>query len=681
MFEKLKSKIISREKSITGLRDYSTGFYGINSGFSGVWDKGSIYDNSYASVKAIANAFVEIRPYTINARGKEIETSLSRALYNPNDRMSPAMFRETLATMALIHKKVYILVHHKKGREVFAGGLKLTPDNIAGFTFLEGIVETVIEGKKTFTHPYYGTLSEKDVIEITVGVNPYNLSAGYSPATAIKKWASVDDYIVAYEAGLFENGAVPAGQFVITAKSPESFKQIVADMQRRHRGSGKNNNVQYIYKPIDPITGLAQSAQVEWIPFSLPNNNLALSDIFKQVNEKLDSAYGVPASIRGVSKNNNYASAAVDEAHFMKFTVKPFATKIWDSFTHELNRITGGLGYAITFDMDEVSLADEKKVLAETKKIEIDILTAGLSAGYSAEQIIKGFGLTIDMDALKAVDLDEKSKKKQCSCEIKAKKAELDESQQPVKDELYGIIQKNIQARVDAVINELENQDEAGDFDYLALNEVAEDTSKDSQTLTVAMLAVLLVYMAKTGKNSYANGVSLLPDDASGATGYTLPEKTRNSYEKYLTEVVESFSKDNVASIKEILENSAKNGWSKNELKNALKDVMDTDEWRIERLAYNEERRAYNTADLDAMVELQDQTGVKITKTWETADAGACDFCREMAGSTVDVETAFILKDETLTLENGDIFLNDFVDMETAQLHPNCRCYMMYKVK
>ena len=702
MFDKLRTKLFTTSSKSVEIPTLGSGFYSLSSGRSTtLWDKGSVYDNSYASIKAIANSFVEIRPYAVNERGKEVKTSAVEALYSPNDRMSPAMFREALAVMTLTHRKAYILVWHKYKGKVVAGGKNITADNIVGYTFLEDVGETVVNGVKSYFTANHGTLTEQDVMEISVGVNPYNLNTGYSPAVAIKKWASVDDYIVAYEAGLFENGAVPAGQFIITAPNPDKFREIVSGMQSKHRGSGKNNNVQYVYRPIDPSTGQATSSQVEWIPFSQNNNSLALDAIFNQVNEKLDSAYGVPASIRGVSSNNNYASSAVDEAHFMKFTVKPFATKIWDSFTHELNRILDGkLGCQITFDLDEISMADENKVVAETKKAEIDILTAGLSAGYSAEKVIAGFGLNIDFEALgepKTInisaddetddsepDMASESKKKHsvgCSCNHSHKKAELNDSQQAVKDELYGVIENQVDNQTGAVIDELEKQDDAGDWDLVALETASETSDEQNFAFASAMMAVLVAYMLVTGKKTYKQGVDMLPDDTTGATGYTLPEKTRRSYEDYLKNVGASFNGDTTGKIKDILKQSADEKWNKNQLKEALKEVSKTDDWRIERLAYNEERRAYNMADLDAMIELQNQTGVRISKTWHTADSGACDYCKEMAGHTENVSSSFLAKNETLTLEDGSVFLNDFVDMDVAQLHANCRCYVQYKVE
>ena len=94
------------------------------------------------------------------------------------------------------------------------------------------------------------------MLEISIGADPNDLDAGYAPSVAIKKWADVDDFIASYQAGFFENGAVPAGEFIITARNTQDFEDIVAKLKRQHRGSGNNNNVVYVHRPMSPDTGM-----------------------------------------------------------------------------------------------------------------------------------------------------------------------------------------------------------------------------------------------------------------------------------------------------------------------------------------------------------------------------------------------------------------------------------------
>lgn len=353
--------------------------------------KSNDFENAYPSITKINNKFMKIRPFAINEKGERIEqrTPVIDALYSPNKLNSSVEFREALSLMYLVHPKTHILVWRKEGAAVVPGG-NIRPNNIAGFTFMENVSSVTINGKTTYTlysDNGMSTYTDDEVITLR-GLNPYAInSGGYSATLAAKKWATIDDYIAQYQKGFFENGAVPSGRFNIIANSLQDFKDIKNRLESSHRGAGHNNNIDYVYTPVDPSTGKPTQAQIEWIPYSVSNRELSLKDLFEQANKKIDSAYGVPASIRGVGENNNYATARTDQQNFMENVVDPITLKIWTGFTHELNRITGGLGVGISYDIDIPSLADEEKVEEERDKIKDERVQAWLERGYSLSSI------------------------------------------------------------------------------------------------------------------------------------------------------------------------------------------------------------------------------------------------------------------------------------------------------
>lgn len=345
------------------------------------------YENAYPSITKIVNRFMKIAPYAINE--KKVQVPQARAvekLYHPNQQMSSVDFREALAVMYLVHPRTHVLVWRLEDGMARPGG-EITPDNIAGYTFLENAVETTIAGKTTYT-VNGSTYNDTEVITLK-GMFPYNLARGYSATESAKRWSRIDDYIADYQQGFFKNGAVPAGQFIITAPTAKEYRDIVDMMQSRHRGAGKNNNVTYAHRPIDPNSGKPAEAQIEWIPFNVDNKNLDLKSIFDQVNQKLDSSFGVPASIRGVGENNNFATAQMDNRNFVENVIDPLALKIWTRFTHELNRITGGLGYAITYELELPSVTEDEKIQAERSKILVDTVIAAVAAGFSVESVVE----------------------------------------------------------------------------------------------------------------------------------------------------------------------------------------------------------------------------------------------------------------------------------------------------
>lgn len=721
MFDKISKLFSPSKNNATTSKSYvSSGYYDWDSALDFI--KGPSYDNTYSSVKAIANAFLEIQPYAINEDGEEVDAPAINVLSSPNKSMTGVFFREALATLTLVHRKVYILVWHeeKKGQIVCTEGA--TKDNIVGYTFLENtrpVIVDEVSGKKIYKHTKYGTLTDKSVIEISAGVDPYDLDAGYNPSVASHKWASLDDYMAAYHAGQFENGAVPAGQFVITASSEEEFQEIVAGMQRKHRGSGKNNNVTYVRRPVDPSTGESQNSKIEWIPFAQSNRELSLAEIFKQANEKIDSAFGVPASIRGVSDNNNYASSAVDERHFLRYTVRPFATKIWSTFTQELNRITGGMDASITFDLEMPIVADEEKAVAEKKDTEMDILLKGIAGGLPARWVIESFGLDIEPE--KIDELDNVDATPDTASESVKKKIEHEHShactghhvRKVTKEEegelkqLKTVLREQMASQINNVLDILGAEkiktkavdedgdgydDETGEYideyiDYEALEAAAHVDDDELAVQTAVITAILAYYMLAEGQKTYKDGYTLLENrnvpqsQLDLATGYAqIGKQTKDSYEAYLRNTLSEYFGENQKNIIKILRKSKLNGYTTTQLTDKLRGMMNTDEWRIQRLARSEIHRANTLAQVDSMASLQAQTGVKIYKEW-VALPSACDYCKEMDKKKVAVDTAFLVVGGEIDLGEKGTFVNDFMDIEGAELHPNCQCELHFTLE
>ena len=564
-------------------------------------------------------------------------------------------------------------------------------------------------------HKYYKSpslkfeFSDSEVIEISAGIDPNDLTAGYSPTQAVKKWANIDDYIASYEGGLFENDAVPSGQFVITAPTVEAFNAIVDEMQARHRGSGNNNNVQYIHRPISADTGAVLPAQIEWIPFSQSNKDMSLETIFKQVNDKIDSTFGVPASIRGVNDNNTYASVKVDERIFVRWTLKPFATKIWTRFTHELNRITGGLGYAITFDVEIPSIADEEKVDAERKKVEADIISQMLDRGYSLDSIVDAFefsnayklleigadeGAEIvndkpDVDTGEEVEDSPEEAVTKSVChhhdEIhkEADKNTLKELRRLLNDYLETSIDETVASlqsaskAISAIGLEIydENGDGVIDEQEVAQIPIPQPSEERKYALQVALLALLYARMLKSGEKRYQDTIAQfsIALNVPALEHYVISDGAEKQYETIVNKIVNSFTDQITDTIKGAIDLTVQQGGSKSDLIKNIKNVFESDQWRVERIANTEEHRADNFGQIDAVDVLQKVTGREFGFKWRTTSGHPCEFCQYMNGTVVATGEAFIPLGEKIQLDDA-VYINNYEDILTPQAHPNCQC-------
>lgn len=680
------------------------------------WAKGMAFDNTYPSVSKIANAFMEIRPYAIDQNGKPLEKMPAvDKLYHPNQQMSSVDFRQALAISVLSHRTTYVLVwHYGEGGALVAGGEGVTPDNIAGYTFLEDCYIKEVDGRKYYKSPSYKfEFSDREVIEISAGYDANDLGAGYSPTQAVKKWANIDDYIASYEGGLFENDAVPSGQFVITAPTVEAFNSIVDEMQAKHRGSGNNNNVQYIHRPISADTGAVLPAQIEWIPFSQSNKDMSLETIFKQVNDKIDSTFGVPASIRGVNDNNTYASVKVDERIFVRWTLKPFATKIWTRFTHELNRITGGLGYAITFDVEIPSIADEEKVDAERKKVEADIINQMLDRGYSLDSIVDAFEFSNSYKLLeKGADDDgeiindkpdvdtgdevedspeeavTKSAPTHCTHDHddihkEADKNTLKSLRRLLNDYLETSINETVESlqsaskEISAVGLEIydENGDGVIDEQEIEQIQIPQPSEERKYALQVAMLALLYARMLKSGEKRYQDTIAQfgIVLNIPALEHYAISDGAEKQYETIVNKIVNSFTDQITDTIRGAINLTVEQGGDVQDLVKNIRNVFESDQWRVERIVNTEEHRADNFGQIDAVDVLQRVTGREFGFKWRTTSGHPCEFCQYMNGTVVATGEAFIPLGEKIELDNS-VYLNNYEDILTPQAHPNCQC-------
>lgn len=698
------------------------------------------YENGYASIQAIVKQFWSAKPIALSTNGAVLpKAHMLDVLARPNDDMSGVDFREALGVMTLVHDKVYIRVHSTRST--------IQEGNITGLTFLEGVTELDFpEGKKY--KDFTGAIYDRDEVIELKSINPYNLDRGYSTAHAAKRWATLDDYIAAYQTGFFKNGAIPAGIFTIVAPTTQEFDDIKRNMQLNHRGAGKNNNAIYSHTPIDPDTGQpASTSAITWQETSQSNKDLSLDKLFDQVNKKIDSSYGVPASIRGVSTGSTYENIRSDQVMFIDNTVRPFSEKIWTRFTHELNRITGGLGYVITVDIQTPHIAEEEKAFAEAQSTKVSTLKTLLDMGATLDSALEALELEgfenikieekaapepvvedvpeVDEgdeveDAPEAEDKSKALEPISVSCKhcgrylfkatgttiiedmpcpkckatqnfkivnelgndqthrftyteteptdwkIVAKSKELSEQQIAlVQSKIAQVMRKQMEEQIDKV----DTVSKAlGDEDVEKLNLYAEE-----------ILTVVQPVIINEGMKTYLLSRTIEGISGEDLSTFKLDDKQIEKYRKYLQGVLKSYSDDTAQTIRKTLDTSIADNLPVQEVKKNLMGIMNTDEWRVNRLALSETNRAGNAGSVYSMEQVAKDAKIKIEKVWQVR-GDSCQYCKAMDGVAVGVSETFVEKGADIEGVDGGKLTNNFVSMDVPTAHSNCGCYCIYKV-
>lgn len=200
--------------------------------------------------------------------------------------------------------------------------------------------------------------------------------------------------------------------------------------------------------------------------------------------------------------------------------------------------------------------------------------------------------------------------------------------------------------------------------------------------LTKGMLTLLLALAFKYGRSSEDMGIKLINTVKLYVPleRYQISDKLHNEYGEAITELSASFHGTTLDKVNALIKQAKTEEWHKEELASRLREVMKAQRWRVERLARTETHRARGLGQVDAMVSLQNKAQVRITKTWQTVSDKPCEFCLEMAGRTVNVADSYLKTGEAVSGVGSDLFINDYKNIDTSLLHPNCTCIERFKV-
>lgn len=716
MFSKLKSMLNNGLNKTKGIIWQNDDRPGTPVSYSGLACRNSdSYDNAFPDIVRIAEAFAEVMPYAVDEKGRRLakQPQLMRALYNPNEEMSGSDFLETLITMLLVHPLVHILVWHYENGKPVPGG-PITPDNIAGFTFLEKAAVSRIDGRTTF-RLRDRDWTRKDVITLSLNVNPYRIIDGYSPTQAIKKWATVDDYIAEYQSGQFANGGVPAGLMTITAPTVDEYNKAVDRMIASYTGPNNANRIVYTHRPTSSIDGKPEQAGVEWTPFAQTNKDLTLDALFNQANKKIDMNFGVPEEIKGYLQNSNYASAEVADYVFARRILYPKLVKVYSKLTHEFNRITGGARFAIGFDF-------ELPVLTDTRKVQTDTLIEMLDAGFTVESSVEALRLPKSFLKLNKTQetLDENLQVEDMSRE-KPSQAQTSKSAHPdhcghshkSAENWEGVINPSLKALINIYILHLLSLVQEGltnvDNANKAINKAkavlkSNPTLKTLRTLITASIYYQLALNDTDSAKAFANQlgmarpVLMLDDEELSAFNFSVQSATALAKTRIesgldldsaitpelttmISVITKSLTEQNIrAAIEDFAEGNTYEkqlnyllikfaGDTLDNWQKEIQDVEDTTEaiaiiqnfiasqnYRVNRWALTEQHRGEELGKLLATKDTADVAEMEPYKVWRIRK-GACEHCVALAGETVRADQTF---------SNGNMVPAD---------HPNCRCY------
>lgn len=647
------------------------------------------YDNVFPYVNAIAQRFSTVIPYAVTSDGRRLDPAPAAlaALYAPNDTYSCLEFLKLIASGILTQSHMDILVWTPEG----PGG-NITPDNITGYTLLPSNSRVYNDTHTDWYHRVTMDLGDgtrqyeftrNETISLSYSRHPDDPTHGISPAMTIKKWANVDDMIADYERGFFGNNAVPAGMLGIVSENAEDFQRNRARLEETFRGAGNNNGIAYNMIPVDPITHKpSQTSKLVWVPFQNSNDSLDLQTVNNVVNTRLANALAVPDIIRGIDNSQTYANAEMAERAFIENTLKPLCMTVWDKWQFELDRITGGLGYGITFTLDLPAQTEVEKVQAETQQIRINNLIQLVNMGASVESAAEALGLP---DTYRRLNLHPSTPNiPSLPSARNTTKAAKPVNDTPAEPHLLTAT-RTYASRVIQLAKRSQNSlhDDLETIGKQWVNDVEND-----------LIAHLTAYAKKTGlklEQVITVWAELHPDNpiAAEVQGYTqtdwrklydwatLPSNVKTAYLDHLETIANTSSKTITSKTIDLLTRADTEQWDARRLRDELTRMGNE---HAELIARCETVQAQRLGSLYSARNLSETLGVRLQKVWRTTgDGNTCDFCKHMEGTTIGLDHTYLPTGASIEV-NDHTYVNNFENMTTPNAHPNCRCYEDYEV-
>ena len=611
----------------------------------------SAYENMFSQLRPLIDEMKMVQPYGVGRNGAKIglnRTPELACLYDPNENMSWCEFFDAMFTQWLSEPALFVHVHKTKRGKVI--GYSILPYSSRSMN-----ADGTYQWQITTTNGTMYRFTEDEVMTLRFSRSPKNLEIGISPATVALVWTQIDDLMAQYERAYFENGAVPATITFITAGSREDFEKKRKSLENGLKGARNRNKTVYAYRQMLDDGRMGDELEVKRIQGD--NSTLAIKDLVNIINDRINKTVGVSNFIMGDDSSAKYDNAELSDYQFTKRRVRPALTSFWSQFQHELDRITGGLGYAINYDLEIPELTDRLKTKAETRRIEAE-----------ARQIEIENQILIRQMNTPTLPLTTESKKEAehggCKCHCHDVMERKPDSYTPVFVEGEERI-KEIYDLLVMVAEDMFKDDPSVNLDEIK-EKIVENLRLDAQDGVLEGANRIKVY-ALNGELKAEVG-EILKDPSS----YDLSKDFTTTLSDRIDLLVNKYSEDTRATFEAIKRQAIEQGITKSEMKKILSESLPTG--RAEVISRNETNAAImgGRYDLDRYIAKTYDMDCKLT--WRT-NPGCCDICAALEGSTVELDEPFpdhgFLDGEEYAFEQNR--WND--NGKFPHAHVNCRCY------
>ena len=642
----------------------------------------SDYENLFAQVRPLIDEMKCVMPYGVTDRGTklpEARTPELAWLRNPNDEMGWAEFADLMFATWLTEDELDIHVWRDN------------KDKIIGYTVIPPQCRIYLGyGRwewQVMTTDGMEILDDSDVMRLRFSRSPRDVQRGVSPASAVRVWAQIDDLIAQYQRAYFENGAIPATITFITASTYENYDKTRKELEHKLKGARNRNKTVYAWRQFDNDTGQSVD-QVEVKTIQGNNSTLAIREIVDIVNDRLNKSVGVSNFILGDDSSAKYDNAELSDHQFTKRRVYPALISFWNQFQHELERVTGGIGYGISFDLEIPELTERQKAKAEIGRIRAEALVNLISAGASGDSAVEALELPETwLNAARGVFNKGLVGELNSPVEIDytvtpPAKSTVDKATTDPKAQLADVIHGHnctCHHSLDK-LPEMTKEEKLLYDQLIALAEKIMNQEKYSLDDVIDRMMDILADDALAGSKEGLKALALLADDdiademikTLNSGDYYVSDGLQDRIKTRATQLANGYADYTQKIVEETL--AGAEDLTANEIANRLSEVMPRE--KAELIARNETLYAIRSGRLEQDETLAEKYGLHVRLVWRTSgDSDVCPVCAAMEGKTVELGKAF---PDTVETEDGVLSWEHSSWNDSGRIpdaHVNCRCY------
>lgn len=506
---------------------------------------------------------------------------------------------------------------------------------------------------------------EVDEVEHIKTFNPLNQYRGMGTLEAAILYVEIENDTSVFQRNFMKNQATPSGVLTISGKiEKEAFNKLKTQWKEKQAGLANVGKTLFI-----------READAKFTKVGLGLDELDLKALKELSEGKIFKMFRVPKIILGDTDQNGLgrANAEVADYIFAKRTIDPKQTRLDDAIQKTLKRNYKDentvLGHVSQIPEDKAAqLNEDDKLTGRVYTVNEVRERKGLPPVNGGDKLYVSFNQVPIDESNTGNDNGSKSVKR--VIRLAASKDAAEETFFSRLNKIDGRAYRSskkayngiLAAQEAAIIEKLSAYADKGVT--RAYEELMPVESEETNKAVELLLPILLLALAQGGEAALA---FLGVDEAlnvSPATQRLLEDRLRRALKENTNATIAKLQKtisEGIAANETIEQLTAR-------IKAVYEKAMG---YRSDTLTDDQSHKAVNKGLQEAYA----QAGIK-RKEWRALGSNPCKFCKAMNGEIIEMQSNYVPKGGKIVADDGEEYINDYDDIENANAHPNCHCWL-----